>query len=441
MLASVPMQVQLAPQKTTAARASLAVLVIVNIVNFYDRHLAGALAEPIRREFLLSDAQLGMLSTFFTLLYAVIGLPLGRMADRGSRKTILAGGLAIWGAVTTLAAWAWNFPSLLLSRLGLAVGEAACAPAATSWIGDLFPAERRSRPLALFMLGVPIGGALSFFFSGPIAQFWGWRRAMLLAGIPALLLAPVLLLVREPERGTTEAMPHKREGAVREILRIPAFWWIVASGILVNFILYALATFLPALFGRIHHLQVGSAGVATGVVYLVGGVLGGTLGGFWGDSIVRRRVDGRMLVAGLCAICAAPFAYFGICQPLGMLALAIILLTPAYGLLNMYYGLVYAALQDIVAPSLRATAMAIYFLFMYLGGASFGPQLTGKLSDHLAHRAALAAGSPAMTETARALGLQQAMLVIPILCLALGGVLWAGSRSMRKDSMVVVAGA
>lgn len=435
------MQVHLAPQKTSAARVSLAVLVVVNIVNFYDRHLAGALAEPIRREFLLSDAQLGMLSTFFTLLYAVIGLPLGRMADRGSRKTILAGGLAIWGTVTTLAAWAWNFPSLLLSRLGLAVGEAACAPAATSWIGDLFPAERRSRPLALFMLGVPIGGALSFFFSGPIAQFWGWRRAMLLAGIPALLLAPVLLLVREPERGTTEAKPPKREGAVREILRIPAFWWIVGSGILVNFILYALATFLPALFGRIHHLQVGAAGVATGVVYLVGGVLGGTLGGFWGDSIVRRRVDGRMLVAALCAISAAPFAYLGIRQPLGMLGLAILLLTPAYGLLNMYYGLVYAALQDIVAPSLRATAMAIYFLFMYLGGASFGPQLTGKLSDHLAHRAALAAGSPAMTETAKALGLQQAMLVIPILCLALGGVLWAGSRSMRKESMVVVAGA
>jgi MFS family permease len=110
----------------------------------------------------------------------------------------------------------------------------------------------------------------------------------------------------------------------------------------------------------------------------------------------------------------------------------VVFLTAAYGLLNMYYGLVYASIQDIVAPALRGTAMAIYFLVMYMGGASFGPVITGKLSDFLAHRAAAAAGSPAVTETFRALGLQQAMLVIPALALALGLVLWAGSRSMRK---------
>jgi MFS family permease len=425
------MPVEIAPPKSArTVKASLAILVIVNIVNFYDRHLAGALAEPLRREFVLSDMQLGLLSTFFTLLYAVIGLPLGRMADRGSRRKLLAGGVAVWGAFTTLSAWAWNFPALLTSRLGLAVGEAACAPTATSWIGDLFPAERRSRPLALFMLGVPIGGALSFFFSGPIAQFWGWRAAMIAAGIPALLLAPVLLFLNEPERGTWDTALAKRDGSIVQVLRVPTFWWIVASGVLVNFILYALATFLPAFFGRIYHLKVGAAGIATGVVYLTGGVLGGSLGGFWGDSIVHRRADGRMLVAALAALCAAPLVYFGIRSPLGMLPLTIALLTPAYGLLNMYYGLVYASLQDIVAPALRARAMAIYFLFMYLGGASFGPQLTGKLSDHLAHRAAMAAGSPAVNEAAKAIGLQQAMQVIPVLCLALAVVLWAGSRSM-----------
>jgi predicted MFS family arabinose efflux permease len=431
---------QTAPRKSASiARTSLAVLVLVNIVNFYDRHLSGALAEPLRREFLLSDTQLGMLSTFFTLLYAVIGLPLGRMADSGSRKKILGGGIAIWGAFTTFAAWAWNFPSLLVSRLGLAVGEATCAPAATSWIGDLYPSEKRSRPLALFMLGVPIGGALSFFFSGPIAQFWGWRRAMLVAGVPALLLAPLLLFLREPERGMSETTAPRQQGSMMQLLRIPTFWWIVASGILVNFVLYALATFLPALFGRIYHLKVGAAGIATGVVYLVGGVLGGTLGGFWGDSIVNRRAGGRMLVAALAAACAAPLAYFGISQHIGMLAVAICLLTPAYGLLNMYYGLVYASLQEIVGPSLRATAMSIYFLFMYLGGASFGPQLTGKLSDYLAQRSALAAGSPLITEAAKAVGLQQAMLVIPALCLGLAVVLWAGSKTMAKKAIAVRA--
>src|SRR5215813_4646410 len=209
------MDVQTARLKSAGiARTSLVVLVLVNIVNFYDRHLSGALAEPLRREFLLSDTQLGMLSTFFTLLYAVIGLPLGRLADRSSRKRILGGGIAVWGAFTTFGAWAWSFPSLMVSRLGLAVGEAACAPAATSWIGDLYPSEKRSRPLALFMLGVPIGGALSFFFSGPIAHKLGWRAAMLVAAAPALLLVPLLLMLPEPARGAAEKRALAAPGSI-----------------------------------------------------------------------------------------------------------------------------------------------------------------------------------------------------------------------------------
>jgi MFS family permease len=409
------------------------VLVLINIVNFYDRHVAGALAEPMRKEFALTDTEIGWIGTAFTILYAVIGLPLGRVADRRSRKRLLAAGSAVWGALTALAAWAVNLPMLLVSRLGVAVGEATCAPAATSWIGDLFPAERRSRPLALFMMGVPVGGALSFFFSGPIAQAFGWRSAMIVAALPALLLAPVVLVLREPERGASESHAPPAQGSAWQVLGIPTFWWIVISGVLVNFILYAIATFLPAFFGRVHHLQVGSAGIATGVVYAAGGLLGGTVGGFWGDSIIRRRADGRMLVAALAALAAAPLAFFGIRQSAGALALAVPLLTLTYGLLNMYYGLVYASIQDIVAPALRGTTMAIYFLFMYLGGASLGPVITGRLSDFMAHRAAALAGAEKVTEAFRATGLQQAMLVIPVLAIVLGLVLWAGSRSIVKD--------
>jgi len=422
-----------ATSSTRTRMASLLVLVLINIVNFYDRHVPGALAEPMRKEFGLTDTQLGWLGTYFTILYAVVGLPLGRLADRISRKKLLAAGAMVWGILTGFAAWAWNFPSLAISRLGVGVGEAVCAPAATSWIGDLYTPERRSRPLALFMLGVPVGGALSFFFSGPIAQRFGWRPAMIAAAVPALLLAPVLLLLREPERGASELHVPPAQGSVWQVLRIPTFWWIVASGVLVNFILYAIGTFLPAFLGRVHHLQVGRAGIATGVVYATGGLMGGTVGGLWGDSIIRRRADGRMLVAALAALAAAPLAFFGIRQSAGALALAVPLLTLTYGLLNMYYGLVYASIQDIVAPALRGTTMAIYFLFMYLGGASFGPVITGRLSDFMAHRAAALAGAEKVTEAFRATGLQQAMLVIPVLALALGLVLWAGSRSIVKD--------
>jgi MFS family permease len=425
-----------APSSTASGIAlkSLIVLILVNIMNFYDRHVGGALAEPLRREFGLTDTQIGMIGSIFTWLYAIVGLPMGLLADRMSRKGLLAAGMAVWGSLTGLAAWATTYYMLLVSRLGLAVGESACAPVATSWIGDLYPPARRSRPLALFMLGVPVGGALSFFFSGPIAQAFGWRRAMIAAALPALLLVPVVLMLREPERGAAEITQPTQKASIFDVFKIPTFYWIILSGALVNFNLYALGTFLPAFMGRVHHLQVGKANIATGIVYLVGGLLGGTFGGHWGDKIAHRRSDGRLLIAAIAALIAAPAAFIGVRQGWGSLNMAVIFLTAAYGLLNMYYGLVYASIQDIVAPAVRGTAMAIYFLAMYIMGASFGPVITGKLSDIMAHRAAAAAGSAKVTEVFRAVGLQQAMLVIPVLALALAIVLWAGSRTIVKDA-------
>src|SRR5215469_8984128 len=191
--------------RNTGYAASLTVLVAVNILNFYDRHVIGALTEPIRKEFGLSDSQVGLMNSAFIWLYAIVGLPLGRVADAWSRKKLLASGMLVWSALTAMAAMAVNYTMLLVSRLGFAVGEAVVAPAATSWIGDLFPASERSRALALFMLGVPVGGALSYFFSGPMAQAYGWRSAMVLAAAPVVVLVPLLLRLKEPLRGAAEA--------------------------------------------------------------------------------------------------------------------------------------------------------------------------------------------------------------------------------------------
>ncbi len=416
------------------ATRGLALLFAINILNFYDRHVPGALTEPIRKEFHLTDTQVGWLATAFTLLYAVVGLPLGKLADSTSRRKLLAGGMAVWSALTALAAVATSYAILMISRLGVAVGEAVCAPASTSWIGDLFPAHKRSRALALFMLGVPVGGALSYFFSGPAAQAFGWRTAMVLAAAPALVLIPALWFIEEPDRGAAETRPHAASGgSYAALLRIPTFRWVIASGALLNFNMYAIATFLPAFLGRVHGFSVGQAGIATGTAYLLGGVLGGTLAGLWGDRVVHRRPDGRMLSAAATALLAAPAAYFGILQPRGEVALALPLLGLAYGFLNTYYGFVYSSIQDIVGPAQRGQAMALYFLVMYLGGASFGPLITGNLSDRMARRAAAAAGAPGIDETFKAIGLQQAMFIIPALSVALALVLWAGSRTIRGD--------
>ena len=137
-------QAQVVTPAARFAKWSLAVLIAINVLNFYDRHVAGALVEPVRKEFGLSDTQIGWINTAFTMLYGVVGLPLGWLADKVNRKKLLAAGVAVWAALTASAAWAQSYTFLVFSRLGLGVGEAACAPTATSWIGDLYPAHRLS---------------------------------------------------------------------------------------------------------------------------------------------------------------------------------------------------------------------------------------------------------------------------------------------------------
>jgi len=282
------------------------------------------------------------------------------------------------------------------------------------------------------MLGVPLGGALSYFFSGPVAQAYGWRAAMVLAAAPALILIPLLLRLSEPVRGAAETHhePIARSSMVA-ILKIPTMWWIIASGALLNFNMYAIGTFLPAFLSRIHGLTLARSGIATGIVFAVGGVSGGLLAGRLGDRVIHKWENGRLLTAAAISAIGVPMGFLGIGA--GTAYTAIALIAAAYGTLNAYYGFVYSAIQDIVAPAMRGTAMAIYFLAMYLCGASFGPLLTGKLSDWMARRAANAAGAASITEAFKAIGLQQAMFIIPVLSLLLALVLYGGSRTIAAD--------
>ena len=422
-------------KRANAVLLPVLVLCGINILNFYDRNAPGALAEPMRREFGLSDTQIGLLGSAFVWIYAIAGVPLGRIADVWSRKRLLALGVVVWTALTAMAAFAGSYWLLLFSRLGVGVGEAICAPAGTSWLGDLFPVNRRARVLAIFMLGVPVGGALSYFFSGPIAQAWGWRTAMVVAALPAVLLVPALLTLHEPERGASEAhlTPSLEKASPLSVLGIPTLWWIIASGIFLNFNMYAIGTFMPAFLSRVHGMSLARSGIATGCTYLIGGVCGGLLAGAVGDRIVQTRHNGRLLIAAGIALFAAPFAYLGVVQRPGDVLVTLVFLTLAYGSFNTYYGLVYASIQDIVPANQRGITMAIYFMAMYLCGASFGPLLTGNLSDRMARRAMALAGAHTMTEPFKAIGLQQAMLIIPALSVALAIVLYFGSRTITRD--------
>src|SRR4249919_1053223 len=135
---------------------ALVVLFAINLMNFFDRQITGGVGEGIRREWALSDTPLGLLGTVFTLLYAVVGLPLGRLSDKKERRKILAVGVFLWSLLTAVSGVALSFAQLIVARLGVGVGEATCSPASTSMIGDFFPTNLRGRAVAIWMLGLPI---------------------------------------------------------------------------------------------------------------------------------------------------------------------------------------------------------------------------------------------------------------------------------------------
>lgn len=189
------------------AAYALTVLFVINTMNFFDRVIGGALGEPIRKEWNLSDSALGALGTAFTLLYAFVGVPLGRLSDRAPRKWILAGAVFVWSGLTAVSGLTRTYWQLFATRLGVGVGEAACAPAGTSLIGDLFPPSKRARAMSVFMMGLPIGIALSYVVGSYVAHSYGWRTAFFVAGIPGVLAAIAALFITEPERGTKDAEP------------------------------------------------------------------------------------------------------------------------------------------------------------------------------------------------------------------------------------------
>jgi MFS family permease len=419
------------------AKYTLAILFAINLLNFYDRNMPGAIVEPLRKDWGLSDAQIGWLATAFTLLYAVVGVPFGRLSDRFQRSKLLGMGVAVWSLLTAASGLAWNYGALFAARLGVGIGEATCAPASNSLIGDLFPSKQRARALSLFMLGLPLGSFLGIFLSGRIAAAYGWRFPFYVAAVPGIILALLALTISEPQRGAAETSPtagRPPEGSPYwRVLRIPSMRWIILSGAFFNFNMYAIPTFLPAFLSRYHHLHLKEATALAAVVFSAMGIPGLLLGGWVADHYGKVAPGRRLLVSCLSVFLQAPLIYFALNQPPGQFMAFALLMASGCLLGYSYYSGVYATIQDLIPPSLRGTAMALYFCFMYLIGGSFGPVITGGLSDHFARVAMAASGATTMTEPLRAVGLHRGMYIIPICALAVTFVLFMASRTAAVD--------
>jgi MFS family permease len=255
-----------------------------------------------------------------------------------------------------------------------------------------------------------------------------------------LFLAVAALFIADPVRGSADAQAQGSAKSsnlpfmvvVRRVLSLPTMWWIILSGAIHNFNMYALGTFLFSFLKRYHQLDDDLAGWISGLVYGVGAL--GIFGAGWlGDRALRWGVSGRLHVAWTGLALAIPCLVLALNAPPEQIWLCAAWLLPGCMLLYTYYGTVYAAIQDIIEPALRGTAMAIYFCAMYFLGAVLGPVATGWISDHLARRAATADGSEAITEWHKAAGLHDAMYIIPALGLVLVGVLLAAARTVQGD--------
>lgn len=421
-------------RQTTKVRFTLAVLFAINLLNFYDRAIFGAVVEPIRKQWGLSDSQIGWLATAFTLLYAVVGVPMGRLTDTRNRSRLLVYGVTAWSLLTAASGIAWNFVSMFATRLGVGVGEAVCAPAGNSLIGDLYPAAKRGRALAFFMLGLPIGYSLGSFVSGQVASAYTWRAAFFVACIPGLLAALFAARMAEPPRGAAESVPMPKNGQTGSpywsVLRIPTIAWIIGTGALYNFNSYAYVTFLPAYLSRYHGQTLRQSNTEFAILWGAAGIAGLLLGGWVADRVSHHSKSGRLVVGGVSLVLSAVIAYFALNLAPGQTVAFGVVMGAGAALAYLYYPCVYATLQDVVRPELRGTAMALYFLAMYLLGGSFGPVVVGRLSDHFAREAATGG---ILTESARAIGLHSALYAIVVCSLLVAVALFGAARTVARD--------
>jgi predicted MFS family arabinose efflux permease len=354
-----------------------------------DRSILSILLEPIKAEFQVSDTYLGFLSGIaFAAFYTVMGIPIARWADRGNRRSIIALALLVWSAMTAATGLARTFTHLAVARIGVGIGEAGCSPPAHSLLSDYFPPERRATALSIYALGIPIGGGLGFLLGGWLNEFFDWRTAFIVVGLPGVALAAIVrLTLREPPRGAydTRARDERVDLPVRDVLRfmgrLRSFRHMAFAAALHAFYGYGVNTFIAAFFVRSHGLSTGELGTWLALLGFTGGVAGTYLGGFLSDRLGAGDARWYAWVPALATLIYIPFAFLVYLWPDGRVALAFSF--PAVLLGGMFLGPTFAMTQNLVRPEMRATASAILLFVINLIGLGLGPQGVGIASDLL----------------------------------------------------------
>ena len=374
---------------TKAAYYALGILTIVYSINFIDRQLLSILQESIKADLMLSDAQLGLLTGFaFAVFYTFAGLPIASLADRSNRRNIVAISLTIWSGMTAISGLAQNYWQLLAARVGVGIGEAGGSPPSHSMISDIFPPEKRASAIGFYSTGISIGILFGFLFGGWLNEFFGWRVAFFVVGVPGVLLALVLYLtVPEPIRGLAENKASTGDNpsmmTVFKVLLSRRSFLFMALGAAMNaFAGYSTANWVASFMIRTHQMPTGELGTWLALIIGVGGAIGVFGSGVIADKLGKTDKRWYMWVAVCACVISIPLqiSTFWVDDPYT----ALMCMTIPSILANAYLGPTIASVHSMVGLKMRAVSSALLFFILNIIGLGMGPTTVGLVSDLLA---------------------------------------------------------
>jgi MFS family permease len=367
-------------------RYVLGLLLVVATFNYADRYMLGVLLPDIKAELTLSDTQIGFITgTAFTILYAVLGVPIAALADRFSRRKIIAVALAAWSVMTCLCGVAKSFAQLAIFRVLVGIGESGCTPPSHSLISDYFSRSERSFAMAIFGLGSPVGVFVGFMAGGLIAQAYGWRVALFAFGAPGVLVALLLYFtLRDPPRGHADGLSQIARApdlvvAFRTLWAKGTFRHMVLGGSMYGLIMVAVLVWIPSFFVRTHGLEIGTVGTWLAFTNAVPHALGTLAGGFLADRLARRNVRAPILMCVFAQLAAAPFYAVVLLAEQPVPAFLWLVVPSFVGVLQG--PVLYATIQAVADVRSRSVASALMILIINLISGIVGPQLVGIVSD------------------------------------------------------------
>jgi MFS family permease len=362
-----------------SATAALLLLTGLNFLNYIDRNVLFAVQPLIEKEFHLDDAQVGFLTSAFFICYMVAAPLLAPLADRYSRKRIMALGAFVWSAATLLTAITHSYHELLLRHVIVGIGEATFVAISPAFLADLFPEELRGRVMGLFYLATPVGSALGYIIGGYLGHRYGWRAPFMICALPGFLLALGVLGLREPARGASDRLADSVErGSVAGLLRNKGYWTVTLGMAMMTFALGGLQVWMPTFLVRMRHLPLDRANTIFGGMTVLSGTVATLLGGWIGDRLLRRTPAAYQLVSGVGMAISVPAIVIAIYSH-GPALFPSIFLGEFFLLLNT--APLNAALVNSVSARIRVTALAVNIFTIHLLGDAFSPTLIGYISD------------------------------------------------------------